>query len=111
MGVYDRSIETAKRLIKEKGDSCLWKSRGGGSHNVDICFVEQGNLVSELTAAFAPDSARSVGKSDAIMPVVPFTPRKGDLVVRSDGTELIVGSFSELKPGAQTILYFLSFSE
>ena len=109
MGVYDRAVDTAKRLVGKYGDKCTWKKRNGTVYNVVIVFAEQGNFLSFIAQSLAADSAQVRGAYEAIMADVSFNPEQGDLLTRSDGTQLILGPVAELKPGSQTVLYLLKF--
>lgn len=110
MAEYDNAIALAKRLIAKKGDVCQWRKRGGaGPYQVSICFVSQGNIVDLIASSLGADSSQNRGSFDALMPTVEFKPEQGDMVIRSDGTQLIVGNMNEFKPGAQSIMFFIKF--
>lgn len=112
MGEYDRSIDICRRLIVKKGDLCTWKKRNGQTfQNIPICFVEQGNFLSFISATLARDTSLPRGAYEAIMPTVEFEPEQGDMVIRSDGTQLITGPLSSFKPGQQIIMHLLKFGE
>lgn len=106
---YSGNIATAKRLITVYGDQCQWIKRGVEKGPVYIAFVSQGNLISLLSETLGAESAQNRGSYDAIMHAVNFDPEQGDLVIRSDGTELLVGNMNEFKPGSQSIMHFIKF--
>lgn len=105
---YDDDIATAKELIAEFGDVCTWKKRKAGPSYVGIliAFVSQGSSVG-ITEAIGADGSIPRGQYDCLMGAHNFKPEQGDMIIRSDGSQSIVGPVGEFKPGSQVILYFM----
>jgi len=123
MGVLDRAVATALRLITKYGEACVWnqaatpvianaaqpwiKTTGEPTpNNVRILYT------SDSSNAFAKLLAGSIveaGQNTAIMPAYNFTPADTDTVVRSDGTKLALESIRPVAPNGQVILWHLVF--
>lgn len=128
MGVYDRQIQTASRLIAAKGEAVVWSKQTdqngpdndkpwvsgavqGNPFMVRMLFLRGGNSLSDVLFAYMRGTDVPVGRQKAIMAGnVPFTPALGDTVTRTDGTVLSTESIDPLAPNGQVILYFLVFN-
>jgi len=124
MGVYDRQIATAKRLISQKGQSVTWRQLADGApvdsskpwkpsaatptdNPVSIVFLpplkENQELIRYLKGTEVP-----TGSVSGLMPAVTFAPAAKDVVIRNS-VELVVKSIDPLSPNGEIILYFLEF--
>ncbi len=124
MGVYDRQIATALRLIKAKGQVVTWRKLDDGApadsskpwkpsaatpddNTVSIVFLpptkENKQLIRYLKGTEVP-----TGSLDGLMHAVSFEPAAKDIVIR-DGKELVIKSIDPLSPNGEVILYFLEF--
>lgn len=88
MGVYDRQIATAARLITAKGQRCTWREPGprGGTparptdggpidYTVNIVFLSNNNRESlSSLLSMIPGTEVPTGGMRGLMPAVPFTP-------------------------------------
>lgn len=111
-------IATARRLIKEKGETVTWTqvlssgftdNRGwkpsGASNNiftVDLVFVPSGADGEEYKFF---DPSRSGGFVIAYMPPVSFEPALTDYVTRTDGTVFGIKFLDVIQPSSEIILW------
>ncbi len=128
MGVFDRQVATAQRLIAKNGASVIWRKTlipaddnpanptAGTSQDfpVKIVFLtnEQVNLFTTLTMMKGSDVP--TGKLYGLMGAVTFDPAIVDLIVGTPYGDLRMqdkNGINRLAPNGQTILYTLRFSE
>ena len=124
MGVYDRQIKTATRLIKEKGQVVTWKVLADGAP-VDPLkpWLPSGGVPEEkeVIIVFLPHTKENkqflrymkqseveTGFLTGLMAQVDFAPQIKDVVVR-DGVELTVETIDIISPNGENILYALEF--
>jgi hypothetical protein len=125
MGVFDRQIATAKRLIEKNGQVVQWHVPTPGaadpatpwkptigtdvSHDVRIVFLPASRVNYELIRALgnAPDIVG--GKSYGLMAAVDFVPSKLHYVMR-DGVEYRIEYIDPLAPNGEIILYTVGFN-
>jgi len=127
MGVYDRQIATALRMIREKGELCVWASstqaeandsepwNGTPSESVPyedtpIVFFPLNQQWSELIRYLRGTEVQS-GSLYGIMPQVEFSPQLTDSVTRSDGSVLRPLAIDPLSPNGEIILYTIRFNK
>lgn len=131
MGVYDRQIATARRLILRYGQPCLWRVPGqpvGGTaaapgpvgdpvdFAVPIVFLSNksreslAGLLAMITDTEVPTSGMG-----GLMPAVPFQPRLTHVVFKGpDETAprlhlMDKNGIDLVAPNGEPILYFLRF--
>lgn len=124
MGVYDRQIARAAALIKAKGQSVTWRQVVDGSpsdptapwkpgananvdHTVDMVFLPEDRRDYEFLFLMAGTEV-PVGKLQALMPAVPFTPAIKDVVIR-DGVTYGIRTIDPLNVNGEPILYTVHF--
>lgn len=125
VGIFDRQIATAQRLVERYGQKVQWKSfvKGAPSdplkpwlpteaidnlHDVFICFVPARDSAMRLLLASLKGSEITVGRLAGLMGAVDFEPARTDSVIR-DGVELSVDNIDLLSPNGQKILYTIEF--
>lgn len=126
MGVYDRQIATAQRIIKAKGEACVWASQippttpdpdkpwlitpGAPVEypDVAIAFFPLERQFSELIR-YLKGTDIVGGSLYGLMGAVDFVPQITDTVVRKDGTRLSIASIDPLAPNGEKILYTIEF--
>ncbi|QJD54395.1 putative tail protein [Sphingomonas phage Eidolon] len=124
MGVYDRPIATAKRLIAKYGEDCLWQKPGekdvsakpwvGTSENapdptpVKIAFFPNGgdNSLAAVIAALG-DTDTNIASEYGLMPAVDFDPATSDTLTDSNGNNVEIVKMTPLRPNGQIILWKL----
>lgn len=123
MGVYDRAIETAARLIREKGEVCQWRVPGVSSPAEDTPWIntEPADTLSPASIVFLPSSnplfqmMRGTevisGKEYGLMAAQTFTPKVGDTVQRKDGSIFTILEATPLAPNGDVILWTLDFAK
>jgi hypothetical protein len=126
MGVYDRQIATALRLIAAKGQAVTWQSIDNGApadaskpwlpadavpveHPVSILFLPDTRSGFEWLA-YLQGTEVPQGRMIGLMGAVDFTPSIRDLVVR-DGKPIRPLNITPLNPNGETILYTIGFAE
>lgn len=128
MGVYDRQIALALRLIEAKGQKVTWRQPGAPTGtdanpgpsgppteflNVPILFLPskgQSNLAAFFSAM--AESEVPTGGVRGLMAAVSFTPSLMDTVLR--GSEVLSlmrdTGIDQLAPNGEVILWYLRFS-
>lgn len=126
MGVFDRQIATAKRLIEKNGQTINWVQRPAGTVDPDtpwlptvgvpvtytprIVFLPRSRLNYQLIRALNPNAPEVPGGTlYGLMAQVSFTPSKDDVVVRA-GVEYRMIGIDPLSPNGEIILYTIDFS-
>lgn len=124
MGIFDRQIETALRLIKKNGQSVTWRKTALSVADPDAPWLQLPGTITDYTPhiCFLPldregqDFLVALGNTEAItgsyyglMGAVDFTPAIGDVVIR-DGVTLEIKSIDLLSPNGQKILYTIIFN-
>lgn len=125
MGVYDRQIATAIRLIAKKGETVQWVSEDevvSGSQPwkttagavvpgtpVKMVFVSAGSALLDAIAHLIPGTSVPSSSIKGLMGAVGFTPAINDMVVR-DGVAMMVKDLNIVKPNDQVILYKITFA-
>lgn len=126
MGVYDRPIATALRLIAKYGQVCEWRKTGvvvpddparpwlGGSqsqvlHQPSIAFVPATSGASDFgLTKFRQGGGDSASFSTfGLMGAQDFTPEVVDKLTR-DGEPLVIVAVDTLAPNGEPILHILS---
>lgn len=131
MGVYDRQIATAARLIAAKGQLCTWREPGaptgspaaptaGAPTDYPVHIVFLSNAKNEglagLLSMFPDLPDVPTGGMRGLMPAVPFTPSLLGRVARAATfTGPILNLMDEkgidvLAPNGEIILYYLRFA-
>jgi hypothetical protein len=125
MGVFDRQIATATRVIKAKGELCQWQSAAAPviADPTKPWIATQAAPVNRLVSILFPTSSSDPllkliagssieqGKSKGLMAAVSFVPQLTDTVTRTDGTVLAINKLDQLKPNGQSILWYLEFKQ
>lgn len=123
--VYTRQIATAIRMIKAKGQLCVWvkqnevisstqpwKASYPGNpttYPVRIVFFPPGGVLSEEMQHLEKGTSVDQGSPRALMASVPFTPEMNDKVLR--GNEwLDLKGIDIVAPNGEVILYKLRFA-
>lgn len=124
MGVYDRQIETAKRLIAKNGQLVEWNAESDSANvnspwdsedlppvktNVRICFLPV-DLNDLPTFGYANLTDVPQGAVKGLMGAVPFEPKLKDWVMR-DGRKLNIDQIKELSPNGEKILFTILFKD
>lgn len=127
MGVYDRFIKSAKRLISRYGEQCTWISEqqsedpdspwNSGEEDsikspVKIAFFPNDNSGFE-TIAKALGADVSMGNVIGYMPNVNFEVSDKDSILRTiAGKNLTINSIDEINPnGEKVVLYVLKCTQ
>jgi hypothetical protein len=124
MGVFDRQIAQAARLIAAKGELCQWQSaapvitapdkpwipttQAPTLYSVRILFTANGN---NSLFKLLSGSSVAAGKKTGLMASVSFLPDPKDVVIRSDGTKLAFESVDALSPNGEVILWWLTIKQ
>jgi hypothetical protein len=128
MGVYDRQIATAQRMIAAKGELCTWRKMiapvGDDPANpaagtpadyaVRIVFFPNNQLHLLSTLSMLKETDIPGGRFYGLMGAVSFTPELVDTVINSKGKQFSIidtNGIDELAPNGETILYKLRFSK
>jgi len=128
MGVYDRQIATAKRLITKYGQNAVtWKVETNGApvdalkpwlptepatpvtHFVDICFLPVDKEMREFLR-YIRGTEVSIGSSIGLMGAVSFTPTIKDTVLRSS-VEYRIKWLEPFSPNGEIIFYIIEFEK
>lgn len=127
MGVFDRQIASAKRLIEKYGQSVQWKPYVAADADdatpwkpkldtsdpadpvmVRIVFLPASRVNNELVRALSNAPEVPSGKSYGLMPAVNFVPSLADVVIR-DGVEYRPCYIDPLSPNGEIIMYTIGF--
>lgn len=124
MGVYDRQIATAKRIIKAKGAECVWKrttaAEGGDAWNpqpgvpqewpVSIAFFSPKDLgrgTGEFIAALRGTEVPTSKEIGLMAGGLEFDPSADDVIERWDGVKGIE-TIDRLAPNGEAVLFFVT---
>ena len=123
IATYNRFINLATRAINKYGDACTWVQKaettpdankpweaGSGSNvnnSVNILFLRD-DLEDRQLYHYLRRSNVISGLVNGIMPVVSFTPKLNDYVIR-DGEQFEIAALDYEKPGDRIILYYIEF--
>lgn len=120
MGVYDRQIATARRLIASKGAECTYTQTAVTMETATPWIVEDADPTEySVRIVFLPvdregyetlntlkETDVSGGFSLAYMGAVEFDPKRTDLIERNgDGEKFRVVYVDKIAPNGETILY------
>lgn len=124
MGVFDRQIANAIRVIQKKGQVVTWRQLSDGAPADMSKPWKPGETVEtevEVSIVFLPETQKNLeflrlimgttvptGNLTGLMAAQNFTPKVKDIVVR-DGIPLGVCSVDPLAPNGDIILYSLRF--
>lgn len=121
--IYQRQIESAKRLIRSKGQLVLWRQFTDSpsaikwkpetptttDYNVYITFFPIMNVMKEFLR-YMKDSDVPVGSIQGYMAAQTFEPTLRDIVIA--GSDIYnVKSINKLAPNGDTILYIIEFDK
>jgi len=124
MGVYDRPIATAKRLIAKYGEDCLWQKPGEKDEGVKpwvgssveppdpvpvkIAFFPNGgdNSLAAVLAALG-DTDVNVASEYGLMAAVDFDPATSDSLTDSNNNVVEIVKMTPLRPNGEIILWKL----
>lgn len=124
MGVFDRQIATARRLIERYGEACLWQQPGdkdpgakpwhGSSIDppdpipVKIAFFPGGSE-SNFAAVLAAlgDTNVNIASEYGLMPAVDFDPATSDVLTDSNGNNVEIVDMTPLRPNGEVIFWKL----
>jgi hypothetical protein len=126
MGVFDRQIATAKRMIAAKGQAVTWVKSGitpdvtqpwkatevppnPASYPVKIVFVTPGGNMGPLFRLLTGSEVPTGAPAGLMAAVSGFTPAINDSVNRA-GVNLIVKSIDIVAPNGEIILYKITFA-
>ncbi len=127
VGVYDRQVAAAKRLIAAKGQAVTWRRLVDGSPTdpskpwlpsaatttdtaVSIVFLPMNRLGYE-SLTFMRDTEVPEGAYQGLMSGdVTFTPSIKDKVIR-DGVQLEILNIDTLAPNGQAIIHTITFKK
>lgn len=123
MGVYDRFVKSAKRIISKYGADCEWSVESQAQdddepwnateepsvkHPVKIAlFPNDGSGMETLAKMLGADV--TVGNTIGYMANVPFDVSDKDTIVnKADGKQMTINSIDKINPdGKKVILYIL----
>lgn len=128
MGIYDRQILTAKRLLFRNGQSVTWREPAApitaptgpaqpwkptagiptDYPDTRIAFFPNTKENRE-TLHYSNDTDIPAGSEIGLMGAVDFNPTLKGIVIRPDGQQLRVKSISPIKPNGEIILYTIDF--
>jgi len=124
VGIFDRQIDTALRLIKKNGQIVTWRQTTVTVVDANMPWLQVPGTVTDYSPhiCFLPidkegqEYLASLGNTEAVigsyyglMGTVSFTPAIGDIVIR-DGVSLEIKSIDLLSPNGQKILYTIVFN-
>ncbi|WLJ71191.1 hypothetical protein [Sphingomonas phage Birtae] len=125
MGVYDRQVASAKRMIAAKGAKCVWvqpaAEEGGDAWNpqpaepirhpdISIAFFSPRDLgrgSAEFLSALRGTEVPTSSEIGLMAGGLDFEPSDADVIERWDGVKGIK-SIDRLAPNGEAILYFVS---
>lgn len=124
MGVFDRQIATARRLIDRYGEACLWQQPGDKDPSkkpwqgsavdtpdpipVKIAFFPNGaenNFAAVLQAL--GDTNVNTASEYGLMAAVDFDPATSDSLTDSSGRAVEIVDLSPLRPNGEVIFWKL----
>jgi hypothetical protein len=123
MGIYDRQIKVAKRLISQKGQLVVWRSFVDGvktldwiptiptynDYNVSIVFLPHTRMFMEFLR-YMKGTDIPVGSLVGLMSAVNFVPSIRDIIVRPNDI-LTIKAISPLAPNGDIIFYTLELEQ
>lgn len=124
MGIYDRQIASAKKLIAEKGELCTWrefdattpdtskpwnKTANKTDYPVNIVFQSFPRMNYEALHE-AKKSDVPAGNKKGLMAQVSFKPTLNAVVIRGNGEIWHVSAIDPIDPNGDVILYNLEFA-
>lgn len=128
MGVYDRPIATAQRLIRKYGEECAWQKPPVETAGVPG-YPGVGATPDPIPCHLAFFSGRDLGRGRGLeaflammqgMEVpqngefallaggIDFTPENTDTITRSDGSPVAIKDIDRLAPGGVPVLYYVA---
>lgn len=124
MGVFDRQVETARRLIERYGEACLWQKPGekddaekpwvGSSLAppdpvpVKVAFFPNGGDQSiAAVIAMLGDTDVNIASEYGLMPAVDFNPATSDSLTDSSDRLVEIVKMTPLAPNGQIIFWKL----
>lgn len=128
MGVYDRSIATAQRLIRKWGEPCSWQKPAPTTETVPG-YPEVGAAPDPVPCYLAFFSGRDLGRGrglEAFLAMMPgmevpksnefallaggldFAPENTDTITRSDGNLVAIKDIDRLAPNGTPVLYYVA---
>jgi hypothetical protein len=130
MGVYDRQIESAQRIILEKGEVCEWHVAATAvvadaeepwnqtvddeadavAHAPSIAFFPLSRQFSQLLR-YLKGTEVVTGSLYGLMGAVDFTPKLTGIVERGDGTKLGITAIDPFSPNGEVIFYTIEFKQ
>ena len=128
MGVYDRLIATATRMIRDRGESVTWESQSLATspnpekawkgaetqttpHTVNMVFLPYETIGREFLR-YRKDSSVATGSEGGLMAQVDFTPTMKDSVIRtSNDKKYVVKNLIEYNPNGESILWVIEFKK
>lgn len=129
MGVYDRQIAAAKRMIAKYGEKCVWNANGSevaadpskpwattdasttNYPNTTIAWFPM-NEQTRKRLQYSKDSEVPTGSFQGYMPQVAFNPSLKDTITKKDGTILRIYDIDPIDPnGEGAILYTITVYE
>ena len=122
MGVFDRQVATARRLIERYGEACLWQKPGekdvdekpwvGTSVDtpdpvpVKIAFFPNGGDASiAAVIAMLGDTDVNIASEYGLMPAVDFDPATSDTLTDSTDRVVEIVKMTPLAPNGQIIFW------
>lgn len=128
MGVFDRQIATAKRLIGKNGRTCVWRSlddapppdankpwkkgaETSADNTVKVLFLPDTRTQLAFLQTMT-DEPINIGDDYGLMAAVDFMPTTRAEVYDEAGTTLLRGlkSVTPLAPNGEIVLYTLRFT-
>jgi len=118
MGVYDRQIAVATRLIKAKGEVCTWRKAGAPTiadaskpwikedaaptdSTVSIVWLSDNSSPFQMLTSSEVES----GGQKGLMASVPFTPDLKDMIITSSGKALQLEKLFPIAPNGKALLW------
>lgn len=123
MSIFQRQIDTAKRLITKNGQLVIWRSLtdNAGSkswrpntptstdYNVRVLFIPNSAGFIELLRYLKGSDIPS-GSVKGLMPAVNFEPNLRDVIITPTDT-FNIKSINPLAPNGDVIMYFLELEQ
>lgn len=124
MGVFDRQVETARRLIERYGEACTWQKPGAKDDGVKpwvgssveppapvavkIAFFPNGGDASiAAVIAMLGDTDVNIASEYSLMPAVDFDPATSDVLTDSTSRNVEIVKMTPLAPNGQIIFWKL----